>query len=40
MKKIVIITGSCGLVVSEAVKFFIKKYQVIGIDNNFEKGIW
>ena len=25
MKKIVIITGSCGLVGSEAVKFFIKK---------------
>ena len=41
MKKIVIITGSCGLVGSEAVKFFIKKkYQVIGIDNNFRKELF
>ena len=41
MKKIVIITGSCGLVGSEAVKFFIKKkYQVIGIDNNFRRELF
>ena len=32
----VIITGSSGLVGSEAVKFFSKKkFNVIGIDNNF-----
>jgi len=36
--EIVIITGSCGLVGSEAVKFFLKKnYLVIGIDNNKRK---
>ncbi len=36
--KIVIITGSCGLVGAEAVKFFHrKKFRVIGIDNNFRK---
>ena len=40
MKKIVIITGSCGLVGSEAVKFLKKKYQVIGIDNNFRKELF
>ena len=35
---IVIITGSCGLVGSEAVNFFCKKnYLVIGIDNNKRK---
>ena len=33
---IVLITGSCGLVGSESVKFFISKgFDVIGIDNNF-----
>ena len=36
--KIIVITGSCGLVGSESVKFFSKKnYLVIGIDNNFRK---
>ena len=31
----VLITGSCGLVGSESVKFFIKKkFKIIGIDNN------
>ena len=35
----VIITGSSGLVGSEAVKFFSKKkFNVIGIDNNFRKN--
>jgi len=35
MKKIIIITGSGGLIGSEAVKFFEKKnFQIIGIDNN------
>ena len=35
---IVIITGSSGLVGSEAVNFFSKKkYKVIGIDNNLRK---
>ena len=38
MKKIIIVTGSCGLVGSEAVKFFLKKnFFVIGIDNNYRK---
>tara|TARA_X000000368_G_scaffold416246_1_gene409741 strand:+ start:537 stop:1583 length:1047 start_codon:yes stop_codon:yes gene_type:complete len=38
MKKIIIVTGSCGLVGSEAVKFFLKKnFYVIGIDNNYRK---
>ena len=38
MKKIVIVTGSCGLVGSEAVKFFLKKkFYVVGIDNNYRK---
>ena len=33
---VVLITGSCGLVGSESVKFFISKgFDVIGIDNNF-----
>jgi len=33
---IVLITGSCGLVGSESVEFFISKgFQVVGIDNNF-----
>tara|TARA_B110000003_G_scaffold274691_1_gene315277 strand:+ start:4067 stop:5122 length:1056 start_codon:yes stop_codon:yes gene_type:complete len=35
MKKIVIITGSGGLIGSEAVKFFEKKkFEILGIDNN------
>ena len=35
---VVLVTGSCGLVGSESVKFFIKKgYKVIGIDNNQRK---
>jgi CDP-paratose 2-epimerase len=36
--KIALITGSCGLVGSESVDFFIKKnFHVIGIDNNLRK---
>lgn len=36
--KVVIITGSCGLIGSESVKFFSKKkYLIIGIDNNLRK---
>ena len=36
--KIALITGSCGLVGSESVEFFIKKkFKVIGIDNDFRK---
>lgn len=36
--KIALITGSCGLVGSEAVNFFIKKnFHVIGIDNNLRE---
>ena len=32
---VVLITGSCGLVGSEAVKFFVSKgFDVVGIDNN------
>ena len=32
---VVLITGSCGLVGSESVKFFISKgFDVIGVDNN------
>ncbi len=32
---IVLITGSCGLVGSDSVKFFVSKgFDVIGIDNN------
>jgi len=35
---IVLITGSCGLVGSESVKFFCEKgFDVIGIDNNYRK---
>jgi len=35
---IVLVTGSCGLVGSEAVKFFISKgFDVVGIDNNSRK---
>ena len=35
---VVIVTGSCGLVGAESVKFFLKKgYDVIGIDNNQRK---
>ena len=35
---IVLVTGSCGLVGSESVKFFaLKGYRVIGIDNNRRK---
>ena len=38
---IVLITGSCGLVGSESVKFFSKKgYEVVGIDNNQENFFW
>ena len=38
MKKIILITGSCGLVGSEAALFFLKKkFNVIGIDNNKRK---
>ena len=34
----IIITGSTGLVGSEAVEFFCKKnFHVVGIDNNFRK---
>jgi len=41
MKNIIIITGSCGLVGSEAVKFFLKKkFLVIGIDNNYRKKLF
>ena len=33
---LVLITGSCGLVGSESVKFFTSKgFDIIGIDNNF-----
>lgn len=36
--KVIIITGSSGLIGSESVKFFIKKgYKVLGIDNNLRK---
>ena len=35
---VVIVTGSCGLVGSESVKFFCKKgFDVVGIDNNKRK---
>ena len=38
--KIVIVTGSCGLVGSESVSFFLKKgFRVIGIDNNYSVNI-
>ena len=38
MKKIAIVTGSSGLVGSEACDFLLKKnFYVIGIDNNFRK---
>tara|TARA_A100001035_G_scaffold279709_1_gene281935 strand:+ start:3009 stop:4061 length:1053 start_codon:yes stop_codon:yes gene_type:complete len=38
MKKKILITGSCGLVGSELVNFFLKKkYIVLGIDNNLRK---
>ena len=41
MKNIIIVTGSCGLVGSEAVKFFLKKnFFVIGIDNNYRKKLF
>ena len=34
----VLITGSCGLVGSEASKFFCEKgFDVIGVDNNYRK---
>ena len=37
-KKIVLITGSLGLVGAESVKFFCKKkFNVIGIDNDMRK---
>ena len=36
--KVIIITGSCGLIGSESVKFFTKKkFLVVGIDNNLRK---
>jgi CDP-paratose 2-epimerase len=36
--KIALITGSCGLVGSESVEFFVKKkFKVVGIDNDFRK---
>ena len=39
MKKYVLITGSAGLIGSEAVEFFInKKFTVIGIDNNYRSN--
>ena len=35
---IALITGSCGLVGSESVNFFIKKkFKVLGIDNNLRE---
>jgi len=37
-KKTILITGSCGLVGSETAKFFLKKkFNVIGVDNNFRE---
>ena len=40
-KKIVLVTGSDGLVGSESVKFFSKKgFFVVGIDNNSRKNFW
>ena len=36
--KIVLITGSCGLVGSESASFFSRKgFKIIGIDNNYRK---
>jgi len=41
MKNTIIVTGSCGLVGSEAVKFFLKKnFYVNGIDNNYRKKLF
>lgn len=38
MKKYILITGSCGLVGSESVIFFVKKgFKVIGVDNNMRQ---
>jgi CDP-paratose 2-epimerase len=38
---IALITGSCGLIGSESVKFFLKKgFDVIGIDNNTRKKLF
>ena len=38
---IVLITGSCGLIGSESVKFFLKKgFDVVGIDNNTRKKLF
>ena len=35
---VIVVTGSAGLIGSEAVKFFCsKKFDVLGIDNNFRK---
>ena len=35
--KVIIVTGSSGLIGSESVKFFIKKgFKVLGIDNNLK----
>ena len=37
-RKLILITGSSGLVGSEAVNFFSeKKFSIIGIDNNYRK---
>ena len=39
--KIVLVTGSCGLVGSESCIFFAKKgFKVIGIDNNLRKSFF
>ena len=39
---VVLITGSCGLVGSESVKFFASKgFDVVGVDNNYRlKFFW
>ena len=38
MDRYVLITGSAGLIGSEAVEFFAKKkFKIIGIDNNYRK---
>ena len=38
MNRYVLITGSAGLIGSEAVEFFAKKkFKIIGIDNNYRK---
>ena len=38
---VVLITGSCGLVGSESVKFFASKgFDVIGVDNNYRQNFF